>query len=49
MCTRCLLYKTNYNLVSGQTSSVGDNLDYYETIIDKLVRIIDLLEYNLNQ
>ena len=39
----------NYNLVSGQTSSVGDNFDSYEMKVGKLVKIIDLLESNLNQ
>ena len=42
-CTRVLLEQINYNLVSGQTSSVGDNFDSYEINIDNLVRIIYLL------
>ena len=42
-CTRVLLEINNYNLVSGQTSSVGDNFDSYEIKVDKLVRRIDLL------
>ena len=29
-CTRVLLERLNYNLVSGQTSSVCDNFDSYE-------------------
>ena len=48
-CTRALLEQLNYNLVSGQTSSVGDNFDSYEIRINKLVRNIDLLESDLNQ
>ena len=43
-------YETKvYNLVSGQTASVGDNSDSYDIKVDKLARIIDLLESNLNQ
>ena len=38
----------NYNLVSGQTSSVGDNFDSYEIKVDKLVRRIDLLANKWN-
>ena len=41
-----LLEHINYNLVSGQTSSVGNVFDSYEIRIDKLVRIIDLLEHD---
>ena len=48
-CTRVSLEQINYNIVSGQTSSVGDNFDSYEINVDKLVRRIDLLENNLNQ
>ena len=47
--TRVLLDKIIYNIVSGQTSSVGDKFDSYEIKVDKLVRIIDLLESNSNQ
>ena len=38
-----------YNIVSGQPSSVGDNVDSYEIRIHKLVRRIDLLESDVNQ
>ena len=48
-CTRVLLERINYNLVSGQVSSVEDNFGSYEINIDELVRRIDLLESNLNQ
>ena len=47
--TRVLLERINYNLVSGQVSSVEDNFGSYEINIDELVRRIDLLESNLNQ
>ena len=39
----------NSDLVSGQVSGVADNLGSYEITSDKLVRIIDLLESNLNR
>ena len=48
-CTRVLLEQINSNLVSGQTSSAGDNFDSYEIKNDKLVRRIDSLEPNSNQ
>ena len=48
-CTRFLLGNINCNLVSGQTSSAGDNFDSYEIKVGKLVRRIDLLESNLKQ
>ena len=38
----------NSNLVSGQVSSVEDNSGSYEIRVNKLVRILDLLESNLN-
>ena len=38
----------NPNLVSGQTSSVGDNFDSYGIQIDKVVRRIDLPGNDLN-
>ena len=47
--TIVLLENISYNLVSGQTSSVGDNFDSYEIKVDKLVRRIDVLENGLNQ
>ena len=47
--TRHLLERISYNLVSGQVSSVEDNVGSYEIKVDKLVRIIDLLESNLNR
>ena len=47
--TRFLFKQMNSNLASGQPSSVGDNFDSYAIKIDKLVRIIGLLESNLNQ
>ena len=48
-CTRVLLEQINYNLVSGQTSSVGDKFGSYEIHNEQIVGIIDLLESNLNQ
>ena len=48
-CTRALLEKINYNLISSQISGVEDNFGSYEIRIDKLARSIDLLESNLNQ
>ena len=32
--TRVLIEKINYNLASGQTSSVGDNFDSQQKLID---------------
>ena len=47
---RGLLDEINSNLVSGQTSSVGGNFDFYEIKVGKLVRRTDLLENSsLNQ
>ena len=48
-CTRVLLERINYKLVEHQRSSVEDNVGSYEIKVDELVRIIDLLESNLNQ
>ena len=48
-CTRVLLERINYNLVSGQVSSGEDMVGSYEKTTDKLVIIVDLLESNLNQ
>ena len=48
-CTRVLLERINYNLVSGQVSGVEDNSGSYDIQTDTLVIIIDLLESNLNQ
>ena len=45
-CTRVLLEQINYNLVSRQTSSVGDNFESYEIKVGELVGRIDLLESN---
>ena len=47
-CIRVLLERINYILASGQVSGVDDKFGYYEIKVDKLVRIIDLLESNLN-
>ena len=47
-CTRVLL-EQNSNLVSGQTSSAGDNSGSHGIKVGKLVRRIDLPENNLNQ
>ena len=44
-----MLERINYNLVSGQVSSVEDNFGPYEIQVDKFVRRIGLLESNLNQ
>ena len=48
-CTRVLLERINSNLVESQISGVDDNFGSYEIKIGKLVRRIDLLEFNLNQ
>ena len=48
-CTGALLEQINYNLGSGQTSTVGYSFDPYEIKVDKLVRRTDLLESSLNQ
>ena len=48
-CTRVLLERVNSNLVESQISGVDDNFGSYEIKIGKLVRRIDLLEFNLNQ
>ena len=45
--TRVLLERTYSNLLSGQTSSVGDKFDSYEIKFGKLVWRVDLLESNL--
>ena len=48
-CTRVLLERINYKLVSGQVSSVEGNVGSYEIKVDTLVRRVDLLENDLNQ
>ena len=48
-CMRVFLERASPNLVSGQVSSVEDNVGSYELKADKLVRISYLLESNLNQ
>ena len=48
-CTRVLLERISSNLVESQISGVDDNFGSYGIKIGKLVRRIDLLEFNLNQ
>ena len=44
-----LLERIKSNLVESQISGVDDNFGSHEIKIGKLVRRIDLLEFNLNQ
>ena len=47
--TRFLLDKINSNLIENQVPGVDGNFDYYVHKNNKIDRIIDLLESNLNQ